>query len=167
MRKSNPPMVFTEGTEAAAKAASAPIVGLRFRLAIPWRVALLQSSLPLRQPAISLPPLYSVCRVILSQRSTVPFPCVPLKGFTPPHRSALQARPLPAYADSELCKSFPDHLRSFCNRDPAASNVSRFLAKQNRISWEPLTGSEKKLDPGTAATPISSTRLRASVTSSL
>jgi hypothetical protein len=33
MRKSNPPMVFTEGTEAAAKAASAPIVGLRFRLA--------------------------------------------------------------------------------------------------------------------------------------
>jgi hypothetical protein len=48
MRKSNPPMVFTEGTEAAAKAASAPIVGLRFRLAIPWRVALLQSSLPLR-----------------------------------------------------------------------------------------------------------------------
>jgi hypothetical protein len=73
MRKSNPPMVFTEGTEAAAKAASAPIVGLRFRLAIPWRVALLQSSLPLRQPAISLPPLYSVCRVILSHGQLSPF----------------------------------------------------------------------------------------------
>ena len=39
------------------------------------------------------------------------------------------------------------------SRSPASRRVASFLAKFNRMRC--LTGSRKKLDPGTAATPIS------------
>jgi hypothetical protein len=44
-------------------------------------------------------------------------------------------------------------VRSCKSRRPASCNVSWRFAKWNRIRW--LTGSAKKLEPGTAATPIS------------
>src|SRR5579875_19168 len=51
-------------------------------------------------------------------------------------------------------------------RSAAASSVSCFLAKQKRTRCAPKAGCEKKLEPGTAATPISSTKCRQKATSS-
>src|SRR5579875_371816 len=51
-------------------------------------------------------------------------------------------------------------------RSAAASSVSCLFAKQKRTRCAPKAGCEKKLDPGTAATPISSTRCLQNVTSS-
>lgn len=51
--------------------------------------------------------------------------------------------------------------KSLFNRCLANSNVSYFLQKQKRINWRPSDGLEKKLDPGTAATPACRSMCRA------
>jgi hypothetical protein len=54
----------------------------------------------------------------------------------------------------QVCSPYhPQAVRNRNNLWPASCNVSSRLAKWNRIKW--FTGSAKKLEPGTAATPIS------------
>src|SRR5215471_775704 len=52
-----------------------------------------------------------------------------------------------------LSASSPSASLNSVNLSPASLSVSYFLQKQKRINELPAPGSEKKLDPGTAAIP--------------